>query len=198
MNKRQFLCTATAAAILPASTTSLAADEAKGAPLLTIGGAIAKSNRGPVDPVQDQLLVRHGVKFSKALALDAQHLQRLPRIDIRPTLEYDEKSHKLSGPLLTTVLAEAGVDLGGSSPGGLRVGLRAIDGYNVVVGADEIRSYRMIVATHIDDQPMALGGLGPQWAVHDADNLAAFRDKPVKERFALCPWGLYYIDVMPG
>ena len=191
MNKRQFLCTATAAAMLPAASPSRAQGSSTGAYLLTIGGAIANDNRGPVDPVLDQLLVRHGVKFSKALALDAQRLQRLPRIDIRPTLEYDEKPHKLSGPLLTTVLGEAGVDIRPS----LRVGLRAIDGYNVVVGADQIQSYRMIVATHLDDQPMALGGLGPQWAVHDADNLPAFKDKPVKERFGLCPWGLYSIDV---
>lgn len=42
---------------------------------------------------------------------------------------------------------------------------------------------------------MALGGLGPQWAVYDADVLPAFKDKPVKERFALRPWGMYYIDV---
>lgn len=194
MNKRQFLCTATAAAILPAATPSLANSQGPGAPLLTIGGAVGKGNRGPVDPVLDQLLVRHGVNFSKALALDAERLQRLPRLDIRPTLEYDEKPHKLSGPLLTAVLGEAGVDIGPS----LRVGLRAIDGYNVVIGADQIRSLRMIVATHIDDQPMALGGLGPNWAVYDADNLPAFKDKPVKERFALCPWGLYYIDVMQG
>ena len=44
-------------------------------------------------------------------------------------------------------------------------------------------------------QFMALGGLGPQWAVYDADVLPAFKDKPVKERFGLCPWGLYHIEV---
>ena len=42
---------------------------------------------------------------------------------------------------------------------------------------------------------MALGGLGPQWAVYDADVLPAFKDKPVNERFGLCPWGLYHIEV---
>ena len=191
MNKRQFLCSTAAAALLPAVTPALADAPGKSVPLLTIGGAITGGNRGPVDPVLDQLLVRHGVKFSTALALDAERLRQLPRIDIRPTLEYDEKPHKLSGPLLTALLAEAGVDVGPA----LRVGLRAIDGYNVTLGAEEIRAYRMIVATHIDDQPLALGGLGPQWAVHDADNLPAFKNKPVKERFASCPWGLYYIDV---
>jgi hypothetical protein len=31
--------------------------------------------------------------------------------------------------------------------------------------------------------------------VYDADALPAFRDKPLKERFALCPWGLYHVEV---
>ena len=56
----------------------------------------------------------------------------------------------------------------------------------------------MLIATHADAKPLALGGLGPQWAVFDADNLAPFKDKPLKERFALCPWGLYHIGVAPA
>ena len=58
-------------------------------------------------------------------------------------------------------------------------------------------NYRMIVATRSDGQPLPRGGLGPQWAVYEADILPAFKDKPLKERFGLCPWGLYHIDVRP-
>jgi hypothetical protein len=75
--------------------------------------------------------------------------------------------------------------------------LRAVDGYAVALGQADARAYRMIVATSIDGRPLALGGLGPQWAVIDADAVAQFKDKPLKERFALCPWGLYHIDVKP-
>jgi hypothetical protein len=75
------------------------------------------------------------------------------------------------------------------------LGLRAVDGYNVALSLADARSYRMIVATRIDGHPLPLGGLGPQWAVYDADRLPAFKDKPLKERFGLCPWGLYHIDV---
>ena len=53
----------------------------------------------------------------------------------------------------------------------------------------------MIVATTLDGVAMSLGGLGPLWAVYDADRLADFKDKPLKQRFALSPWGLYYIEV---
>jgi hypothetical protein len=55
----------------------------------------------------------------------------------------------------------------------------------------------MIVAHTLDGVPMSIGGLGPLWAVVDADRLPAFKDKPLKERFGLCPWGLYFIDVKP-
>jgi hypothetical protein len=191
MKKRQFLVATAAAGLIPAVAPAFASPSKGGPTVLTVGGSITRTNRGPVDKVLDQLMARHGVEFAKAFTFDAAALQQLPRIDIRPTLEYDNERHKLTGPLLTTVLHEAGVD----TKAEVRIGLRAIDGYNVVVSLAQIHSYRMIIATHADDQALALGGLGPQWAVHEADALAAFKDKPLKERFALCPWGLYYIDV---
>ena len=42
---------------------------------------------------------------------------------------------------------------------------------------------------------MPLGGLGPLWAVYDADRFPDMAAKPVTERFGLCPCGLYHIDV---
>lgn len=136
---------------------------------------------------------KHGVVFTKAFGFDADSLQRLPAISIQPTLEYDNRKHKLSGPQLTTVLAAAGADLNAA----LVIGLRAVDGYNARIELADAKAYRMMVATHLDDRPVALGGLGPQWAVYDTDVLPAFKDKPVHERFALCPcpWGMYYMDV---
>ena len=76
-----------------------------------------------------------------------------------------------------------------------RLVLRAVDGYTVNISLADAQTYRMIVATHIDNQTMALGGLGPQWAVYDAGVLPTFQRKTLKERFALCPWGPYHIDV---
>jgi len=85
MNKRHFLGTATLAGLWPA-VDALAADPArKGPGLLTLSGAIGKSNRGPVDPALDQLLVKHGVKFDKAYVLDSEALLRLPSVRIKAT-----------------------------------------------------------------------------------------------------------------
>jgi len=194
MNKRHFLGTAALAGLVPAVGAAAAEQARKGPGLLTVSGLIGKSNRGPVDPAFDQLMVKHGVKFDKAYVIDAEALHRLPVVRIRATLEYDAKMHSLAGPLLASVLESVGVP----SAGDLMLGLRAVDGYVVPVSMANVRSYRMIVATEMDGKPLALGGLGPQWAVYEADTLAAFKDKPLKERFALCPWGLYSIEVTKG
>ena len=70
MKKRQFLVAAAAAGMLPAATPAFANAPKSGPVLLTIGGSITKGNRGPVDTTLDQLMVRHGIQFSTALALD--------------------------------------------------------------------------------------------------------------------------------
>ena len=195
MNKRDFLNVSAligAASLSP--TPALAAASATGPTLLTVGGLVPQGNRPALDSELDQMMAKHGVRFGQAFTFDAAALQALPKTRIRPTLEYDGKVHTLSGPALLDVLSAAGV----KADPGLRLGIRALDGYNVEISVADVAAYRMILATHMDGKPMGLGGLGPQWAVYDADRLAAFKDKPLKERFGLCPWGVYYIDVAQG
>lgn len=195
MNKRDFLNVSAligAASLSP--TPALAAASATGPTLLTVGGLVPQGNRPALDPELDQMMAKHGVRFRRAFTFDAAALQALPKTRIRPTLEYDGKEHTLSGPALLDVLSAAGV----KADPGLRLSMRALDGYNVEISVADVAAYRMILATHMDGKPMGLGGLGPQWAVYDADRLAAFKDKPLKERFGLCPWGVYYIDVAQG
>ena len=59
----------------------------------------------------------------------------------------------------------------------------------------EVDRFRFIVATHLDGQPIPLGGLGPLWAVYEPDAFPEMASKPASERFALCPWGLYHVEV---
>ena len=191
MNKRRFLAAAAFTLGLPSQATAAPRGVRTGPGLLTVTGAIAHRNRGPLNPALDQLMVKHGASFDRAWEFDAAMLARLPSVTIRPTLEYDAKVHTLSGPLLSSVVEAAGVAPGAS----VMLALRALDGYTVMVNLADARAYRMIVATTLDGAPMSVGGLGPLWAVYDADRLPAFKDKPLKERFALCPWGLYHIDV---
>jgi hypothetical protein len=190
MNKRDFLAAASLAVVFPIGSATAAGTATKGPALLSLTGVVTRTNRGPLDPALDQMMVKHGIQFTKAFEFDAAALRRLPAVTIRPTLEYGAKVRALSGPLLETVLQAAGV-----APGAAQVALRAVDGYNIALSLADARRYRMIVATAIDGRPLGLGGLGPQWAVYDADRVAPFKDKPLKERFALCPWALYHVDI---
>lgn len=191
MNKRLFLGTAALAGALPAWGRAAVAKPAAGPTLLTVTGNIARSNRGPFDPALDQMMHKQKISFERAWTFDYAALAALPAITIRPTLEYDGKVHTLRGPLLTAVLAAAGARL----DAGAAVTLRAVDGFAVDLPIDAAKRQRFIVATELDGKPMALGGLGPLWAVLDADRIAELAAKPVRERFGQCPWALYHIDV---
>lgn len=192
MKKRLFLgAAALAGAAVPPLLNAAPAGAPRGPALLTISGALARPNRGPLDPALDQMLVRHKVSFTQACALDYEALLGLPAVSIRPTLEYDAKVHALRGPLLLDVLAHAGAQLTPAS----KLVLRAVDGYAVALTPAQARAQRTMVATSLDGKPMALGGLGPLWAVCDADRIAELAALPLKERFAACPWGLYHIEV---
>jgi hypothetical protein len=194
MNKREFFGAAAAAGALPligqAAGASLPA-ALTGPGLLTVTGAISRSNRGPFDPALDQMMHKHGVSFRQAWVFDDSALHALPAMTIRPTLEYDGKPHTLRGPLLLDVLAHAGATLTDKTV----LVLRAVDGYNVELPIAHARTRRFIVATHVDGKPMPLGGLGPLWAVYDADRVPEMAAKPLGERFAACPWALYHVDV---
>ncbi|MPN16959.1 hypothetical protein SDC9_164308 [bioreactor metagenome] len=140
---------------------------------------------------QAQILVDVDATDPSATGAAVAALAALPAQTIKPTLEYDAKAHELKGPLIIDVLKAAGVKAGD----GQSVLLRALDGYAVAVPMAEIQQRRFIFATHIDGQPLALGGLGPLWAVFDADRSADMAVKPLKQRFALCPWGTYHVEV---
>lgn len=188
MKKREFLGTLAAGVALPLAAGAQQVKGLKGPALLTVTGAIGKTNRTPVDGVLDQMMVKQKIAFEKAHAFDYAALAAMPAVTIRPTLEYDRKQHRLKGPLLATVLQAAGAT-------GSKLAMRAIDGYAPTISVADAQKYRFIVATHLDGQPIPLGGLGPLWVVYEPDKFADMAAKPLPERFALCPWGVYHIDV---
>lgn len=191
MKKRQFLTTAALGGASLSALAQTGSTRATSPVLLTITGAIEKGNRGPIDPVLDQMMAKHGVSFEKAHGFDFGALTALPTVTIKPTLEYDNKVHTLKGPLLTDVLRAAGA----APSDGVKLMMRAVDGYSPNIMVADVRKYRFIVATHLDGKPMPLGGLGPLWAVYDADRFPDMAARKVTERFGLCPWALYHIDV---
>lgn len=190
MDKRHFLGAALASSALPAIAAPAPASSS-GPALLTLTGAIGRSNRSPLDPVRDQMMFKQKLAFTRAFALDFAAIAAMPARTIRPTLEYDGRPHTLRGPLLVDVVALAGARPGDND----KLLLRAVDGYAAAVPMGQLRAWKFIVATHLDGRPMALGGLGPLWAVYDADRVPDMAARPVGERFGACPWALYHIEV---
>lgn len=191
MRKREFLATAGTAALATRATPALAASGQNGPTLLTISGAIGRGNRGPLDKALDQMMVKQQIAFDRAQAFDYRTLTSLPAVSIRPTLEYDARVHTLRGPLLGQVVEATGARMDNTH----KLVLRAIDGYTVNLMLAQVRRYRFIIATHLDGQPLPLGGLGPLWAVFDADRHPDVMARPLAEHYAQCPWGLYHIEV---
>jgi hypothetical protein len=198
MNKREFLGVAALASAGPVlgqagASGASGANAARGPALLTVTGAIGRPNRGRFDPALDQMMHKQKISFERGFALDFTTLAKLPAFNIKPTLEYDGKPHVLRGPLLLDVLAFAGARPADSA----KLVLRAVDGFAVTLGVEQARRQRYMVATHLDGKPMPLGGLGPLWAVVDADRIAELASRPLAERFGECPWALYHVEV-PG
>lgn len=194
MNKRHFLSTAAlgSLAVAGAASAQAAGKRAPGPGLLTVTGAMGRGNRGAIDLALDQMMVKHKIRFDKAHVFDFAALAAMPSTTIKPTLEYDSKQHTLKGPLLADVVQATGA----ASADGTRLMLRAVDGYAAALSLADARKYRYVVATHLDGAPMALGGLGPLWAVYDADRFAEMAAKPLGDRFAACPWGFYHLEIM--
>lgn len=197
MDKRNFLQMSLSGAAVTIAATSLPAaaqnapQGAEGPILLTVSGLIGSGNRGALDPALDQMMMKQKIAFSKAQAFDFHALSVLPSVTIKPTLEYDHKQHVLKGPLLMEVMKASGVKTNNRTA----LLVRAVDGYAVNLSAKEAVARRFILATHLDGRPMTLGGLGPLWAVYDADKFSDMAAKPVGERFSLCPWATYHIEV---
>lgn len=191
MDKRQFLVAGSVGAILPARAGAATAPTRSGGALLTIVGALPHANRGPLDPVLDQLMVKHKVAFDKAWQFDAAALARLPAVTIEPTLEYDAKPHKLSGPLLAASdrrdrhCRERGSDLD-------------LARARRLCGGRQPRRRESLPDDRRDrGRRRALGHRRTRAALGRVRRRPApdFKDRSLQQRFALCPWGLYLIEV---
>lgn len=190
MKKRQFLTALAAAATLPPITQATA--KPSGPVLLTISGASVQPNRGKFDPGRDEMMAKHKVSFERAHVFDYAAIQALPAVTIKPTLEYDGKRHTLRGPLLLDVVAAA---TGKVPPDKATLLMRAVDGYVAALTVAQARALRYIVAASMDGEPMALGGVGPLWALYEPDSIPEMASKPLPDRYGSCPWGLYHIEI---
>jgi len=197
MNKRQFLSSTSGLLVgalggLYHSAYAVNKKSEASQTILTVVGDIRRVNRSKSDMVKDQLMHKQGVHFDRAYTFSLNDLEKLPAVSIRPTVEYDARVHKFTGPRLIDVLSVAGVD---ESPHTQLI-LRGIDGYSPEVNFARAKEHNYILATRMDDEILAIGGFGPLFAIYDADRINEFANKPLPQRFEACPWGLYCIEVV--
>jgi len=197
MNKRQFISNSLSALFGAAGVSALpshaAADKpVNGQTILTVTGAISRTNRGKFDEMMDQLMHKHGIHFDQAYQFSLADLETIPAVTIHPTMEYDSRAHALRGPRLMDVLNAVGVNKTKAT----KIIFHGVDGYSPEMTFDLVQKYNFILATHIDGELQHLGGFGPLFAIYDADHIPEFAQKPLNQRFALCAWGLYCIEVV--
>lgn len=197
MKKRDFLSSASALAVGGLGLSLFSSDAKSGQRaasqvILTITGDIKSVNRKKSDVLADQLMYKHGIKFERAYTFNLDDLENLPTTTISPTLEYDGRVHKLSGPRLFEVLAVVGI----KNPETAKIKWHGIDGYSPEISLALAKKYNFILATRIDGQVLSIGGLGPLFGIYDADRIEEIAKKPLDQRFAGCPWGLYCIEVV--
>ena len=164
--------------------------------VLTVSGPGIEPNRGALNPSRDILLARHGLQFDAAWACGRDAINSLEQATLHTHIEYDEQPHSLRGPLLETVLQAAGLDLADALRRDSWVHLQALDGYRVQMPLRQALRWRYLLATHMDGQALAMGGLGPLWAMYDPTPLAQ-ENPPVAQPLSQAVLGLYYIAVSP-
>lgn len=162
---------------------------------LTISGPGIEANRAQTNDTTDRMLVARGLRFDKAWACGMDAITSLEYAQLDIPLEYDDARHRLAGPLLETCLQAAGLDIAAAMRQGWWLGLYGIDGYHAQMPLAQAMRWRLMVATHLDGQPLAVGGLGPLWAIYDARVPAELAATPLKQRFAQAVWGLYYLRI---
>lgn len=146
--------------------------------VLTVVGNISRSNRGPIDEFADAMLKAGDREFDKAFAFTRADLLALPQQDVTANAAEWPGAVELSGPLLRDVLAAAGA--AGDMPAFV-----ALDGYTIEFEPGEMASREWVLAVAMNGEPLAIGGRGPVWLVHDTKGERVSADAEARWVYAI-------------
>lgn len=148
-SRRQIFLGSAALSVLPTLGWAQASlPPAKGPVLLTIDGAIARSN-GTSDA---------GAPLAQ---FDADILDMLPQVTVETDTWWDEQPHRYRGPLLRDVLAACGADL---TKGSFRAA--AINDFAMTIPMGDVTRWPVQLARFMDDQPLPRRTKGPLWIMY--------------------------------
>ena len=152
--------------------------------ILTVGGTIGESNRGPLDSKRDSLLAFHQLGFKRAFAFDRAMLLSLPQgtVTAQPP-EFDAPA-TFKGPLLRELLGKV-------EAAKLKITFVAVNGYTGWLTPEDVDSSDWILALEVDGKPLGIGQQGPIWAI----NTRAPREKASDDHRGHWVWSIFYIHV---
>jgi hypothetical protein len=181
--KRALLALALAFCILPARAGG-EAQPPRDMVMLTVGGLVGKTNRGPLDEKRDVVLAKHKAAFKNAFAFDRAMLLALPQgtVTAQPT-EFD-KPATFTGPVLREMLGFLEAAKG-------KVTFTAMDGFTGWLAPEDIDAADWILALSADGLPLGLGQQGPIWLLRSGAQ-EVDTDDPTHADWV---WGVFYIHV---
>lgn len=173
-----------AAVVLLASPALAEIPAPEGMAVLTLGGEVAQSNRGPSTAEDLSVLGKMELVFDQGVEFDTAMLAGLEQAEITTKVPGSDRSGTFSGPKLSALLTEVGASGKTALP-------MALDGYQVELPWDLIAAHEPILATHLDGKPLGIGTFGPTMTIFPATD-----DAELAEQFAaLQVWATFYIGV---
>ena len=156
------------AALLPwAPGPARALEGPKGKVVLSITGKVAGGNAG------------------ERADFDMAMLEALPQQSFTAETPWFKAPRKFSGPLLRDVMAAAGAR-------GQILQAVALNDYKVEIPFEDIEKFKVVLATRLDGQPMAVRDKGPLFIIYPFHESATLRSERYYSRSA---WQLRTIDV---
>lgn len=152
--------------------------------VVTITGAITKTNRPRFEPFRDAFLNHHSIQFETAYEFTAGDLATFKQYDV--TARYPNWNNEVTarGPLLSDILTHVGA-------AGNTVSLKTLDGYTIEFDRETLMEATAILAVASDGTPLAIGGRGPTWLVFAPD---AIKGRTTEDDRDLV-WAIFHIGV---
>lgn len=171
-----------------ASFSALAQDagapKPEGMVLLTVGGWVGTSNRGPFDKGRDSALAQLKADFKTAYEFDREMLLALPQGTVTATTPELGKEAVFKGPLLREVLASI-------QAARVKTTFVASDGYSGYLLPEDVAESDYILALEVDGKPLGLGQQGPLWLI----NTRKDGEGPGKDNRGSHVWSLVYMHI---
>jgi len=172
--------------VLPGSATAAGnLDKPTGQVVLTIVGAIEKSNRATYNDSKDLFFKFHEKKFEKAAEFDLAMIEKIGLRKHKIGIPGDKKLRLVEGVRLKSLLS-----LVGAKPKTLTI--TALDGFSVEISRKDLNAHNWILVLKENGRYLSIGQRGPLWLVFPP---AAKNGIATAEEEGKWPWASFLMKV---